>query len=101
MLLARFGSRSSGVLPKLSIGYAMNKKTVLIIGLEPSLIDFSEPAYGASGLNASKIMAALKADEAHLKALGYDAHLCLADFGETAGGLWFARVWTRGDMIAS
>jgi hypothetical protein len=73
----------------------MNKKSVLIIGLEPSLIDFSDPAYGASGLNASKIMAALQADEAHLRALGYDAHLCLTDFGETAEAVVRARVDER------
>jgi hypothetical protein len=57
---------------------------VLIVGLEPSLIDFSEPAYGASGLGAASVRAGLEADEAHLNALGYDAELCLTDFGETA-----------------
>jgi hypothetical protein len=57
---------------------------VLIVGLEPSLIDFSDPAYGASGLTATAVRAGLEADEAHLNALGYDAELCLIDFGETA-----------------
>jgi hypothetical protein len=60
------------------------KTSVLIVGLEPSLIDFSDPAYGASGLDAAKIRAGLEADEAHLNELGYDASLCLIDFGETA-----------------
>jgi hypothetical protein len=60
------------------------KTSVLIVGLEPSLIDFSDPAYGASGLNAAKIRAGFEADEAHLNELGYDAELCLIDFGETA-----------------
>ncbi len=71
----------------------MSKKSVLVIGLEPSLIDFSDPAYGAfPGMNASKVMASLQADDAHLKALGYDAQLCLTDFGETAEAVVQARL---------
>jgi hypothetical protein len=61
-------------------------KSVLLVGLEPTLIDFSEPAYAAfPGLDARKVRAALEADKATLVALGYDAELCLTDFGETAG----------------
>jgi hypothetical protein len=62
----------------------MAKTSVRIVSLEPSLIDFSDPAYGASGLDATSVRAGLKADEARLKALGFDAELCLTDFGETA-----------------
>ena len=63
-------------------------KAVLIVGLEPTLIDFSEPAYSAfPGLDAGKVRAALDADKAKLVALGYDAELCLTDFGETAGAV--------------
>jgi len=62
----------------------MARTSVLIVGLEPSLINFSDPAYGASGLDAAAVRAGLKADEARLNALGYDAELCLTDFGETA-----------------
>jgi hypothetical protein len=63
-------------------------KSVLLIGLEPALIDFSDPAYAAfSGLDAQKVRAALDADRATLVALGYDADLCLTDFGETAGAV--------------
>jgi hypothetical protein len=62
----------------------MAKTSVLIVGLEPSLIDFSDPTYGGSGLTAAAVLAGLEADEAHLNALGYDAELCLIDFGETA-----------------
>jgi hypothetical protein len=61
-------------------------KSVLLVGLEPTLIDFSDPAYAAfPGLDAQKIKAALDADKATLVALGYDAELCLTDFGDTAG----------------
>lgn len=78
----------------------MNKKAVLLIGLEPSLIDFADPAFAATGLNASKIMAALKADQARLRALGYDAELCLIDFGETAELVVQARLeYKRYDRI--
>ena len=61
----------------------MAKSRVLIVGLEPSLIDFSDPAY-ARGRNAAAVRAGLEVDEAQLKALGYHAELCLIDFGETA-----------------
>jgi hypothetical protein len=60
-------------------------KSVLIIGLQPKLIDFSLPELAASpGLDAQKIQAALDADEATLKNLGYDAVMCLTDLGSTA-----------------
>jgi hypothetical protein len=71
------------------------KTSVLIVGLEPSLIDFSDPAYGASGLDAAKIRAGLEADEAHLNELGYDAALCLIDFGETAETVLRERLATQ------
>ena len=62
-----------------------SKKSVLMVGLQPHLINFADPAYAAfPGLNADKVMAALNADEANLNEAGYDAKLCLVDFGETA-----------------
>jgi len=62
-----------------------DKKSVLVIGLEPTLIDFSDPAFAAShGLDADKISAGLKADEDRLNGLGYDTHMCMTDLGETA-----------------
>ncbi len=60
-----------------------DKKSVLIVGLEPTLIDFSKPGY-APGMTAEKVMAGLKACGAELTGLGYDVQLCLTDFGETA-----------------
>ncbi len=63
----------------------MSGVRVLILGLDPSLIDFSQPAYGAfPGMTADKVRAALRADETHLKTLGYDIETCLTDFGATA-----------------
>lgn len=63
----------------------MTRTRVVLIGLEPTLINFSEPAYAAfPGLNAVKVQAGLDADIAKLNELGYAAELCLVDFGETA-----------------
>jgi hypothetical protein len=56
------------------------KKRVLVIGLEPTLVDYSL----IPDMNAEKVMAALKADQVKLNALGYDTQLCLTDLGRTA-----------------
>lgn len=62
-----------------------DKKSVLVIGLEPTLIDFSLPGYAAfPGLDAAKVMAGLKAAQESLTQQGYEVQLCLTDFGETA-----------------
>jgi hypothetical protein len=55
-------------------------KSVLLIGFEPTLLDYAT----IPDLDATKVMAALKADEARLLGLGYDVELCLIDLGETA-----------------
>lgn len=62
-----------------------NKKKVLIIGIDPSLIDFSTPEFAAMpGLTAEKVEAGIKNSINQLNDIGYDAHLCWTDFGETA-----------------
>jgi hypothetical protein len=59
--------------------------SVLVIGFEPSLLDFSSPDLAAfPDLTAARILQALAADQASLQALGYDVELCLIDLGETA-----------------
>ena len=60
-----------------------DQKSVLVIGLDPALIDFSRPGY-APGMNATKVLAGLKSSEDELRQLGYSVQLCLTDFGETA-----------------
>ena len=60
-----------------------DKKSVLVIGLDPTLIDFSQPGY-APGMNAAKVLAGLKSSEDELTRLGYSVQMCLTDFGETA-----------------
>ncbi len=62
-----------------------SKKSVLSVGLQPQLINFTDPAYAAfPGMTAEKVQGGLDKDIAALNALGYDAQLCLTDFGETA-----------------
>jgi hypothetical protein len=68
-------------------------KSVLIVGLDPTLIDFSDPAYAAyPGMTAARVMAGLTADQEHLKAIGYEARICLTDFGETAESVVLAQL---------
>ena len=60
-----------------------DEKSVLVIGLDPTLIDFSQPGY-APGMDATKVLAGLKSSEEELTGLGYSVEMCLTDFGETA-----------------
>lgn len=60
-----------------------DEKRVLIIGLDPTLIDFSQPGY-ATGMDATKVLAGLKSSKDELIRLGYSVQMCLTDFGETA-----------------
>ena len=68
-----------------------NDKGVLVIGLDPALIDFSHPGY-APGMDATKVLAGLKSSEEELTRLGYSVQMCLTDFGETAGAVLQSRL---------
>lgn len=71
-------------------------KSILIIGLDPALIDFSDPNYAAfPGMTAAKVLAGLTAAQEEMKALGYDAHQCLIDFGQTAEAIVTAQLQRR------
>jgi len=59
-------------------------KSVLVIGLDPTLIDFSHPDYTSTGMDTVKVLAGLKSSEDELTRLGYSVQMCLTDFGETA-----------------
>jgi len=61
-----------------------DEKSVLVIGLDPTLIDFSHPDYASTGMDATKVLAGLKSSEDELTRLGYSVQMCLTDFGETA-----------------
>jgi hypothetical protein len=60
-----------------------DKKSVLVVGLDPTLIDFSDPGY-PPGMDATKVFAGIKSSEDLLSSLGYDVQTCMTDFGETA-----------------
>ena len=62
-----------------------NKKTVLVVGIDPALIDFTTPEFAAMpGLTAEKVDTGIKNSIKQLNEIGYDAQLCWTDFGETA-----------------
>ena len=54
-----------------------------MIGLDPTLIDFSQPGY-MEGMDATKVLDGLKSSEDELTGLGYSVQMCSIDFGETA-----------------
>ena len=58
----------------------MAKKTVLAIGIEPSLVDFS----AFPGLTAELVMSYIAAQIERLRAIGFEADSCLIDLGDTA-----------------
>ena len=58
----------------------MAKKTVLAIGIEPSLVDFS----AFPGLTTELVTSYIKAQIEKLRAMGYEADSCLIDLGDTA-----------------
>lgn len=59
-------------------------KSVLIVGLDPTLIDFSHPDFAPFNLSAEKVLSAVRADSERLSSLGYQPETCLTDFGQTA-----------------
>jgi hypothetical protein len=62
-----------------------NNKKILVIGIDPALIDFTSPEFAAfPGLTAEKVSAGIKGSILKLNELGYQAELCWTDFGQTA-----------------
>ncbi len=67
-----------------------------MIGLDPALIDFSSPDFAAfPGLDASQVLAGLDAAREGMRDLGYDGHICLIDFGQTAADMVRAKLQQR------
>lgn len=60
-----------------------NEKSVILIGLDPELVDFSVPGI-PPGMDAAKVRAGVKASEDELTRLGYSVATCFIDFGATA-----------------
>ncbi|MGH3722832.1 MAG: hypothetical protein ACRDUS_01745 [Mycobacterium sp.] len=55
-------------------------RSVLVIGIDPYLIDFSMPEFANAGLTADDIQSGLEQSAAILNAEGYSAELCLISF---------------------
>jgi hypothetical protein len=60
------------------------KKSVLLVGIDPAVIDFSSPDFAPQKLSADRVMSALLADNQRLHELGYESDLCFTDLGATA-----------------
>jgi hypothetical protein len=60
------------------------RKAVLIVGIDPLLIDFSSPDFASYNLTADRVLSVLQADGERLRSLGYETDFCLTDFGDTA-----------------
>jgi hypothetical protein len=66
----------------------MNAKKVLIVGIDPFLIDFSSAEFAAfPGLTSVKVEAGIKGSIQQLNQTGYEADLCWVDFGFTAANV--------------
>jgi hypothetical protein len=64
----------------------MTNKSVLLVGIDPELVDYTDPAL-PPGLNAAKVRAALQADVARMTALGFSVTECYTDLGKTAAAV--------------
>src|ERR687895_810257 len=62
----------------------MTKKKILLIGIDPKLIDFSIYTTTAAGWDANRVKAAAQDANKRLMELGYEVQGCLVDLGETA-----------------
>ena len=60
----------------------VTKAHVLLVGLEPEIIDYSKSP--VPGLTAAKVRAAVEADTAKLESLGYGVKSLYVDDGKTA-----------------
>jgi hypothetical protein len=60
------------------------KARVLVVGLEPTLVDFT---HAPPGWNAEKVSATIAAENARLDALGYATTTLYVDTGETAAAV--------------
>jgi hypothetical protein len=69
----------------------MTKKTVLAIGIDPSLVDYS----AFPGLTAELVRSFIDTQIVKLRVAGYDVESCLIDSGETAVAVAVAALASR------
>ena len=66
----------------------MENKKVLLVGIDPYLIDFTSPEFAAfPGLTAQKVEAGIKGSIDQLNQKDFVAELCWTDFGQTAASV--------------
>ena len=73
------------------VGAAARKTSILVVGLDPAVVDFA----AMPGLTPEFVRAALDAHIEALCGMGYDAHGCWVDLGETADEVLAAALQTR------
>jgi hypothetical protein len=66
----------------LTEGTMATKAHVLLVGLEPDIVDYSKSP--VPGLTAAKVRAAVETDSAKLESLGYSVKVLYVDDGKTA-----------------
>lgn len=72
-----------------------NKKSVLIIGIDPKCLDFSTPEFVAANITAEKVFMGITGSITALNDIGYDAELCWTDVGATAIDVLKTHLQTR------
>jgi len=75
----------------------MTGRRVLGIGLDPHTIDFDSDFFRGKPLNADVIAGGIKAEEAHIRAIGHDFEWLLID---ARGGAKAASAAARGALAA-
>jgi len=75
----------------------MTGRRVLGIGLDPHTIDFDSDFFRGKPLNADVIAGGIKAEEAHIRAMGHDFEWLLID---ARGGAKAASAAARGALTA-
>src|ERR1700744_3279059 len=66
----------------------MDTKKVLIVGIDPYIIDFSSPEFAAfPGLTEKKVEAGIKDAIRRLNEKGFHADLCWTDLGQSAASI--------------
>ncbi|PQJ11801.1 hypothetical protein CJD36_008380 [Flavipsychrobacter stenotrophus] len=66
----------------------MTPKKILLVGIDPYIIDFNGPEFAAlPGLTAQKVEAGIKGAAQQLGDKGHEAEICWTDFGLTAANI--------------
>jgi len=72
-----------------------SRKQVLVVGIDPALVDFTSPEFAPMTMSAEKVWAGLQADRERLGNLGYDAEILAIDFGETADSVLTSKLQSQ------